>query len=241
MLSTYKPPDPTSLIPSIDMGLYIAVNDAVFVPRQAEAIEGIIRTERFHWRYAAHLLRLELGRSDVSWDALHRAFVCKRNSGRGPSAYSRQRQEECKGGHVLLHVYYAGIGRQGMTARHCAQATALHCCRCRKSWHHPRKIQRQISTCKQSQVRALLSLLKLSPGHLPSTPTLLPSPVTPRSSFCADAKGKTVLGSTLMVLLSADSAALGLWEGNVLRKHKVNTAYTVRKQHGGSQAKYLRR
>ena len=241
MLSTLNTPDPTSLLPPIDTRLYIAVGDAVFVPRQAEAIEGVTRTERFHWRYAAHLLRLELGRSDVSWDALHRAFVCKRNSGRGSTACRHQRQKKCKGGHVLLHVYYPGFGRRGMTACHCSQAIALHCCRCRESWHHPGRKRQQISTCKQYRVCALLSLLKSSHGHLPSTSTLLPSPVTPQLPFCADAKGKTVLDNTLMVLLSADSAALGLWEGDVLRKHKVNTAYTVRKQHGASQAKYLRR
>lgn len=210
----------------------------MFVPRQAEAIEGVIRTERFHWRYAAHLLRLELGRSDVSWDALHRAFVCKRNSGRGSSAHRHQTRKKCKGGQVLLHVSYPGFGRQGMTACHCAQATALHCCRCRESWHHPTRIRQQISTCKQYRVCALLCLLFGPPA---SKSTLLPSPVTPQLPFCADAKGKTVLDNTLMVLLSADSAALGLWQGDVLRKHKVSTAYTVRKQHGASQAKYLRR
>jgi len=43
-----------------------------------------------------------------------------------------------------------------------------------------------------------------------------------------------------MVFLSADSAAVGVWEGDVLRKHKCLTGYTVRKQQGGSQLKYLR-
>jgi len=57
----------------------------------------------------------------------------------------------------------------------------------------------------------------------------------------ADAKGRTKLGNTLMCLLSADSAAVGIWEGDVLRKHKCFTGYTVRKQQGGSQLKYLRR
>ncbi|KXZ41914.1 hypothetical protein GPECTOR_244g595 [Gonium pectorale] len=44
-----------------------------------------------------------------------------------------------------------------------------------------------------------------------------------------------------LVLLSADSAALGVWCGWRLVRHKVLTGYTVRHSAGGSQARYERR
>lgn len=46
------------------------------------------------------------------------------------------------------------------------------------------------------------------------------------------------LGSALFVLLSADSAALGLWRDGRLARHKVLTGYTVRRKQGGSQAAF---
>jgi hypothetical protein len=48
-------------------------------------------------------------------------------------------------------------------------------------------------------------------------------------------------GSQLVVLLSADSAALGLWEGGNMTQHKVLTGYTVRRSRGGSQLSYMQR
>ncbi|GIL87685.1 hypothetical protein Vretifemale_15726, partial [Volvox reticuliferus] len=47
--------------------------------------------------------------------------------------------------------------------------------------------------------------------------------------------------NTALVLLSADSAALGIWLGGRLVRHKVLTGYTVRHSAGGSQAKRDRR
>ncbi|KIZ04702.1 hypothetical protein MNEG_3249 [Monoraphidium neglectum] len=46
------------------------------------------------------------------------------------------------------------------------------------------------------------------------------------------------VGSVLLVLLSADSAALGLWRGGELLRHKVLTGYTVRRSQGGAQAAF---
>ncbi|GIL66742.1 hypothetical protein Vafri_20220 [Volvox africanus] len=47
--------------------------------------------------------------------------------------------------------------------------------------------------------------------------------------------------NTALVLLSADSAALGVWLGGRLVRHKVLTGYTVRQSAGGSQARRDRR
>jgi hypothetical protein len=46
------------------------------------------------------------------------------------------------------------------------------------------------------------------------------------------------LGSVLAVLLAADAAALGLWQGGELVRHKVVAGYTVRRSQGGAQAAY---
>jgi hypothetical protein len=45
---------------------------------------------------------------------------------------------------------------------------------------------------------------------------------------------------TLVVLLSAEASALGLWEEGVLVRHKVTTAYTTRKVQGKSQLTHER-
>ena len=44
----------------------------------------------------------------------------------------------------------------------------------------------------------------------------------------------------LVALLSADSAALAIWDDGQLLRHKTLTGYTIRKQQGGSQLKHLR-
>jgi len=48
------------------------------------------------------------------------------------------------------------------------------------------------------------------------------------------------LRRTLVVLLSAEASALGLWEEGVLVRHKVTTAYTTRKVQGKSQLTHER-
>ncbi|KAI8476266.1 MAG: hypothetical protein J3K34DRAFT_516686 [Monoraphidium minutum] len=48
--------------------------------------------------------------------------------------------------------------------------------------------------------------------------------------------GAPHLGSVLVVLLAADAAALGVWRGGDLVRHKVLTGYTVRRGQGGAQA-----
>ena len=48
------------------------------------------------------------------------------------------------------------------------------------------------------------------------------------------------IGSQLLVLLSADSAALALYSQGQLARHKVLTGYTVRKRQGKAQAGYER-
>ena len=45
----------------------------------------------------------------------------------------------------------------------------------------------------------------------------------------------------MAVLLSADSAVLGIWDDGVLLRHKVITGYTVRRKAGKAQLTYLRR
>lgn len=45
---------------------------------------------------------------------------------------------------------------------------------------------------------------------------------------------------TLVVLLSAEASALGLWQDGVLVRHKVTTAYTTRKVQGKSQLTHER-
>lgn len=119
--------------------------------------------ERFHWRRAAHMLRMELDRGEVVWDEKNKLFICSRATGE----------------------------------------------------------------------RSLLQLPRLVTPSAPTSGQEWLQHIT-------DAKGRTKLGNTLMCLLSADSAAVGIWEGDVLRMHKVFTGYTVRKQQGGSQLKYLR-
>ena len=37
--------------------------------------------ERFHWRRAAHVLRIEVDRGEVSWDEERKVFVCRRLTG----------------------------------------------------------------------------------------------------------------------------------------------------------------
>lgn len=49
------------------------------------------------------------------------------------------------------------------------------------------------------------------------------------------------IGHTALVLLSADSAALGLWERGSLVTHKVLTGYTVRRKQGAAQAVHEQR
>lgn len=48
------------------------------------------------------------------------------------------------------------------------------------------------------------------------------------------------IGSQLLVLLSADSAALAIYSEGQLLRHKVHTGYTVRRQQGKAQATYER-
>lgn len=48
------------------------------------------------------------------------------------------------------------------------------------------------------------------------------------------------IGSQLVVLLSADSAALALFQEGELARHRMLTGYTVRKQQGKAQATYQR-
>lgn len=48
------------------------------------------------------------------------------------------------------------------------------------------------------------------------------------------------IGSQLLVLLSADSAALAMYSEGHLVRHKVHTGYTVRRQQGKAQATYER-
>ncbi|PRW59681.1 ankyrin repeat and zinc finger domain-containing 1-like [Chlorella sorokiniana] len=48
------------------------------------------------------------------------------------------------------------------------------------------------------------------------------------------------IGSQLLVLLSADSAALAVYSEGQLLRHKVHTGYTVRQQQGKAQATYER-
>ncbi|KAL4458987.1 hypothetical protein ABPG75_013852 [Micractinium tetrahymenae] len=48
------------------------------------------------------------------------------------------------------------------------------------------------------------------------------------------------IGSQLLVLLSADSAALELYQEGELIRHRVHTGYTVRRQQGKAQATYQR-
>lgn len=56
-----------------------------------------------------------------------------------------------------------------------------------------------------------------------------------------DCAGVTRCGRHLAVLLSADSAVLGVWDDGVLARHKVITGYTVRRKAGKAQLTYLRR
>lgn len=56
----------------------------------------------------------------------------------------------------------------------------------------------------------------------------------------APACGSGLLGQQLLVLLSADSAALAMYSGGALSRHKVLTGYTVRRQQGKAQAAYQR-
>ncbi|CAL8469577.1 g9118 [Coccomyxa elongata] len=53
--------------------------------------------------------------------------------------------------------------------------------------------------------------------------------------------GPTQGGRHVAVLLSADSAALGIWDDGVLARHKIVTGYTVRRKAGKAQLTYLRR
>lgn len=53
--------------------------------------------------------------------------------------------------------------------------------------------------------------------------------------------GAVRCGRQLAVLLSADSAALGVWQDGVLERHKVLTGYTVRRKAGKAQLTHLRR
>ena len=53
--------------------------------------------------------------------------------------------------------------------------------------------------------------------------------------------GPVRCGRQLAVLLSADSAALGMWQDGVLERHKVLTGYTVRRSAGKAQLTHLRR
>ena len=48
-------------------------------------------------------------------------------------------------------------------------------------------------------------------------------------------------GTHIAVLLTADSAALGVWRDGTLSKHKCYTGYTVRRKAGKAQMTYLRR
>ena len=58
--------------------------------------------------------------------------------------------------------------------------------------------------------------------------------------FDDDGAPLPVTGSVLLVLLSADSAALGLWRGGALARHKVLKGYTVRRKQGGAQDAFER-
>jgi hypothetical protein len=46
--------------------------------------------------------------------------------------------------------------------------------------------------------------------------------------LCPVHAGGLALGKQLVVLLSADSAAMGLWSEGLLLRHKVLTGYTTR-------------
>ena len=57
----------------------------------------------------------------------------------------------------------------------------------------------------------------------------------------APCAGAVRCGAQLAVLLSADSAALGMWRDGVLERHKVLTGYTIRRSAGKAQLTHLRR
>ncbi len=59
-------------------------------------------------------------------------------------------------------------------------------------------------------------------------------------SSSSSSSGPSSIGSQLLVLLSADSAALALYSKGQLLLHKVHTGYTVRRQQGKAQATYER-
>jgi hypothetical protein len=75
-----------------------------------------------------------------------------------------------------------------------------------------------------------LPALGLSPG----------SDVYAADLLCA-LPGPIRCGQQLAVLLSADSAALGLWADGHLELHKVLTGYTIRRKAGKAQLTHLRR
>ena len=78
----------------------------------------------------------------------------------------------------------------------------------------------------QQQLRqALASLAGLAGSH---------------GSSIASSSTPLTIGSQLLVLLSADSAALALYSEGELQQHNVHTGYTVRRQQGKAQATYER-
>ncbi|CAD7696058.1 unnamed protein product [Ostreobium quekettii] len=86
-----------------------------------------------------------------------------------------------------------------------------------------------------------------SPGRSENCEIVLPRVLdqpTSNSMSCrkfTDQLEQEGIGCQLVVLLSAESAALGLWEDGSLKEHKVLRGYTVRKQQGKAQATYERR
>ncbi|KAK3265005.1 hypothetical protein CYMTET_26289 [Cymbomonas tetramitiformis] len=94
----------------------------------------------------------------------------------------------------------------------------------------------------------LPAVLQPTPGlPLPSISQYLTElqaqPVESMDAWFADVYGTTTSTSVshLVVILSTEAAALGIWRDGELIKHKCITAYTVRQKQGKSQISHMRR
>lgn len=93
------------------------------------------------------------------------------------------------------------------------------------SWHSP------VAARPGEESRSLLQALRLLAGAWPPGPCA-GSGEAARHGFS--------IGSQLVVLLSADSAALAIYQEGELARHRVHTGYTVRRQQGKAQTAYQR-
>lgn len=185
----------------------------------ADAVQPqpLLQAQRFHWSQAPAVAEnCMLRHSQLAW-ALEAPGVLVACSVAGQPLVRLRLPRVLAGAQPLLFGTRAGASLQ------------LHL---NGGWPSP------LHTKPEEESRSLLQALRHLAQQQPAAAAI-------DSWDCGGSSGQAALhspsiGSQLLVLLSADSAALAIYQEGELVRHRVHTGYTVRRQQGKAQATYQR-